>query len=177
MEIETESGDEQRRRTLASLYGELRTRAERFMAGQPRDHSMQATALVHEACLKLFGRECLEGGDRGRILALASTAMRSVLVDHARARGRAKRLPPSERIPIEALQQAFEERAGDLLALDAALEKLATFDATMAEAVNLHFFGGLTLAETASVLAIPERTLVRRWKGTRTWLRAEITGR
>lgn len=179
MESTTGQGEEAERRqqALASLYGELRARAERFMAGQPRDHTMQATALVHEACLKLFGRECLDGTDRGRLLALASSAMRSVLVDHARAKGRVKRAPPGERVPIELLQQAFEERAGDLLALDAALQKLATFDPLMAEAVDLHFFGGLTIEQTALALAIPERSLERRWQGTRTWLRAEILGR
>ena len=161
---------------MASLYAELRARAERFVAGQPRDSSLQATALVHEACLKIFGHDCLESGDRHKILALASTAMRSVLVDHARAKGRVKRTPPAERIPIESLQQIYEERAGALLALDAALDKLATFDPLMASAVDLHFFGGLTLEQTAAALDLSERTLQRRWKSTRTWLRAEITG-
>lgn len=159
---------------LASLYIELRARAERFMTGQPKGHTLQATALVHEACLKLFGHDSMASIDRGRYLALASAAMRSVLVDHARAKGRNKRLPPAQRIPIEELQLAFEERGGDLLALDAALEKLRGFDPLMGQAIDLHFFGGLSFEHTAAALGIPLRSLERRWQGTRTWLRAEL---
>lgn len=159
---------------LEDLYAELRRRAERFMRGQPRDLTLQTTALVHEACLKIFGQQRLEGADRSHVLALASTAMRSVLVDHARARGRAKRLPPGQRVPIDDLQVAYEERAVDLLALDDALTQLASFDPPMARAVELHFFGGLSLEDTARILEIPLRTLERRWKATRAWLRTEI---
>jgi len=144
------------------------------MRGQPRDLTLQATALVHEACLKLFGQERLEGADRAHILALASTAMRSVLVDHARARGRIKRVPPGERLPIEEVHVAFEDRAVNLLALDEALRKLSTFDPGMARVVELHFFGGLSLEDTARAVDMPLRTLERRWGGTRAWLRAEI---
>jgi RNA polymerase sigma factor (TIGR02999 family) len=164
------NGDE----LLAELYTELRARAERFMRGQPRDLTLQTTALVNEACLKLFGQERLAGADRTHLLALASTAMRSVLVDHARARGRVKRLPPGERLPIDEVQVAFEERAIDLLALDEALKKLAVFDSCMARVVELHFFGGLSLEDTASAVDMPLRTLERRWKATRAWLRAEV---
>ena len=159
---------------LAELYTELRARAERFMRGQPRDLTLQTTALVHEACLKIFGLERLEGADRSHILALASTAMRSVLVDHARARGRAPILPPSERLPIDEVHLAFEERAVDLLALDEALRKLATFDPSMARVVELHFFGGLSLEDTARAVDLPLRTLERHWAATRAWLRSEI---
>jgi RNA polymerase sigma factor (TIGR02999 family) len=159
---------------LGELYSELRRRAERFMRGQPRDLTLQTTALVHEACLKIFGQERLEGADRAHLLALASTAMRSVLVDQARARGRIKRLPPGERVPIDDLQVAYEDRAVDLLALDDALARLATFDPPMAKAVELHFFGGLALEDTARTLGMPLRTLERRWAATRAWLRTEI---
>lgn len=159
---------------LGELYAELRRRAERFMRAQPRDLTLQTTALVHEACLKIFGQERLEGIDRGHLLALASTAMRNVLVDQARARGRIKRLPPGERVPIDDLQIAYEDHAVDLLALDQALARLAAFDPPMARAVELHFFGGLSLEDTARMLAIPLRTLERRWAATRAWLRAEI---
>jgi RNA polymerase sigma factor (TIGR02999 family) len=153
---------------LGDLYCELRMRAERFTRGQPRDWTLQTTALVHEACLKLFGQEQLEGADRGHILALASTAMRSVLVDYARARGRVKRLPPGQRVPID------EIRAIELLALDEALEKLAVFDPLMARVVDIHFFAGLPLADAARAVDVPLRSLERRWKATRAWLRAEI---
>jgi RNA polymerase sigma factor (TIGR02999 family) len=159
---------------VGELYGELRRRAEHFMRGQPRDLTLQATALVHEACLKLCGRGEREGLDRTRLLALASTAMRSVLVDHARARGRIKRAPPGRRLPIDELQLAFEERAGDLVALDAALAKLATFDTGMVEVVDLHFFAGLSFAEVARATRVPLRTVERRWAATRAWLSREI---
>jgi len=159
---------------LGELYGELRARAERFMRGQPRDATLQTTALVHEACLKIFGLERFESADRSHILALASRAMRSVLVDHARARGRIKRMPPGERLPIDDIHIAFEERAVDLLALDEALLKLADFDPTMARVVELHFFGGLSLEDTASAVGVPLRTMERNWAATRAWLRAEI---
>jgi RNA polymerase sigma-70 factor (ECF subfamily) len=168
--------DAERQQVLADLYGELRRRAERFMRGQPRDQTLQVTALVHETCLKLFGHEGLTGSDRAGRLALASKAMRSVLVDHARARGRRKRMPPGARLPLDELQAAFEERSGDLLALDAALERLAALDPLMARAVELHFFGGLSLAETALALEVPMRTLERRWRTTRDWLKAEVEG-
>src|SRR5262245_5648146 len=127
---------EHRDQLLSELYGELRARAERFMRGQPRDLTLQTTALVHEACLKIFGQERLEGADKNHILALASTAMRTVLVDHARARGRVKRLPPGERVPLDDVQELFDERAVDLLALDEALRKLASFDEQMLRVVE-----------------------------------------
>jgi len=159
---------------LAELYVELRARAERFMRGQPRDQTLQTTVLVHEACMKLFGQERLKSADRVHLLALASTAMRSVLVDQARARGRVKRLPPGARVPIDEIQIAYEDRAIDLVALDEALEKLRTFDPVMARAVDLRFFGGLSQEDTARALDVPLRTLERHWEGTRAWLRAEI---
>jgi RNA polymerase sigma factor (TIGR02999 family) len=159
---------------IGELYGELRQRAERFMRDQPRDQTLQATALVHEACLKLCGRGEREGLDRPRLLALASAAMRSVLVDHARARGRIKRSPPGRRLPIDELQLAFEERAGDLVALDAALAKLGTFDPEMVAVVDLHFFAGLAFPQVARATGIPLRTLERRWAATRAWLLGEL---
>jgi len=159
---------------LGELYADLRARAERFMRGQRRDLTLQTTALVHEACLKIFGQERLAGADRSHILGLASSAMRSVLVDHARARGRIKRMPPGVRSPIDELQVAYEDRAIDLLALDEALRELDTFDPEMARAVEMHFFGGLSMEDTARALEIPQRTLERRWAVTRQWLRAEI---
>ncbi|NOT32116.1 MAG: RNA polymerase subunit sigma-70 [Planctomycetes bacterium] len=160
-------------RLLAELYTELRARAERFMRGQPPDLTLQTTALVHEAFLKLFGQECLKGADRAHFLALFSRAMRQVLIDRARGRGRIKRLPPGERRPIDEIQMAYEERA-DLVALGEALQKLATFDEGMTRVVDLHFFGGLSLADTARAVDMPLRTLERRWATTRAWLAAEI---
>ncbi len=170
------SGGRTDRDVLASLYGEIRSRAERMVRGQPRDLTLQATALVHEACLKLIGANDLGRLDRTHCLALASRAMRSVLVDHARARGRLKRAPNGQRVAIDELQAAFEERAGDLVALDAALAKLEALDPLMTRLVDIHFFGGLPLPEASRALDVPLRTLERRWQATRVWLKAEIEG-
>jgi RNA polymerase sigma factor (TIGR02999 family) len=159
---------------LAELYAELRARAEHLMRGQPRDLTLQATALVHEACEKLLAQENQKDVDRTHLLALASRAMCCVLVDHARARARLKRQPPGERVPMDDLQVAFEERAVDVLALNEALTELATFDPEMARVVDLHFFAGLSLQSIAQDLGMPQRTLERRWAATRAWLRAEI---
>jgi RNA polymerase sigma factor (TIGR02999 family) len=159
---------------LAELYADLRQRAGRYMRRQPRDQTLQTTALVHEACLKIFGRERLESPDRSHLLALASSAMRSVLVDHARARGRAKRLPLGERLPIDEIAAAYEDRGEDLIALDEALTRLAAFDPLMSRAVDLHFFGGLSLEDTAEAVGLSLRTLERRWALTRAWLKVEI---
>jgi len=172
--LDRREDDPDRDGLLAVLYAELRARAERFMRGQPPHMTLQTTALVHEACLKLFGQERLQGADRAHLLALASSAMRSVLIDHARARGSAKRVPQGQRVPIDEIQIAYEERAVDLVALDEALRKLATFDPQMARVVELHFFGGLSLEDTARAVEIPQRTLERRWAATKAWLRTEM---
>jgi RNA polymerase sigma factor (TIGR02999 family) len=159
---------------LEELYTELRARAGQLMRGQPRDLTLQATALVHEACEKLLAQGHLKDADRTHLLALASRAMCCVLVDHARSRGRIKRQPPGERVPMDDLQVAFEERAVDLVALDEALAELAEFDPEMARVVDLHFFAGLSFQSIAQDLGVPQRTLERRWAATRSWLRAEI---
>ncbi len=162
---------------LAELYGELRARAERFMRDQPPGHTLQVTALVHEACLKIFGQKSMEGCERAHLLAVATHAMRTILIDHARARGRIKRSPPGARTPDDEIQAAYEDRAVDLLALNEAMCKLEQFDPGMARVVELHFFGGLSLADTARALDLPLRTLERHWAVTRAWLRREIEGR
>jgi len=156
------------------LYAELHALAARWMREQRKDHTLQATALVHEAYLRLHDGRELAATDRLGFLALASTAMRCALVDHARARGRDKRNPPGERVPLDTLLVAYEDRAVDMLAFDEALERLGSFDPEMARSVELRFFGGLSSEETASLLAIPLRTFERRWKAARAWLRAEV---
>lgn len=159
---------------LVELYCDLRALAERLMREQRSDSLLQKTALVHEACLKLLGRESVEGCDRVQVLALAAVAMRNLLVDRARTRNRQKRSPRGARVPFESISLAFENRAVDLLGLHDALGKLEEFDPEMARAVELRFFGGLSMEETARCLEVPLRTLERRWETTRFWLRAEI---
>jgi RNA polymerase sigma factor (TIGR02999 family) len=157
-----------------SLYAELRRQAELLMHGQRRDHTLQATALVHEVLLRVWDGKEPAPEDRQRFLATAAKAMRHVLVDHARGRGRDKRTPPGSRLPLDQVSVAFEERAFDLLLLDEALERLDAADPTMARAVDLRFFGGLPAEEVARMLGMPLRTFERRWSVVRAWLATEI---
>lgn len=166
---------EPQERLQADVYQELRRRAAILMRGQPRNHTLQATALVHEVFLKLGGEQPPGEEERGRFLALASRAMRHVLVDHARTRNRKKRTPDGERVLLDEVVLSYADRAFDLLALDEALERLAGFDEEMARAVELRFFGGLSVDETARIIGMPKRTLERRWQAVRAWLYGEVT--
>ena len=159
---------------LQLLYQELHRRAARYMRSQPADHTLQPTALVNEAYMRLLGSGQTPWADRNHFLSVAAKAMRSVLVDHARARGRDKRRAPGLQVPLDNLVASHEKRALDLLALDEALRRLAEFDPDMAYAVELRFFGGLTVDEVARILEVPKRTFERNWTATRAWLFAEM---
>ncbi len=157
------------------LYEELHRQARRYM---PRNHpgeTLQPTALVNEAYLRLCkGRT---GGWRNRehFLKTAAQAMRHVLVDHSRKKEAVKRQKGKELVPLEGLEVAhFEDRAHNLDKLDQALNKLAAFDPQMAQAVELRFFGGASFPEASKILNIAQRTLERRWGATRAWLYKEI---
>jgi RNA polymerase sigma factor (TIGR02999 family) len=165
---------------LALLYSELHQLAKAMMHGRSAGHTLQATALVHEAYVKLAGNHEKPWNDRAHFLAVAAKAMRCVLIDHARAKMRAKRDAGIEhsRLDENAIDQiviTYEDRALDLLALDEALERLARFDPLMARAVELRFFGGLDVADVAQTLGIQRRTLERQWAATRAWLFQEIS--
>lgn len=159
---------------LASLYEDLRLRARRYMRGQRPDHTLQTTALVNEACLRLLGQDDARWNDRDHVLALAARAMRSVLVDHARARLRAKRSAPGLRVPLDELIDGFQEGGVDVLALDEALGRLAAFDPLMAQAVELRFFAAQPVEDAARILGLPKRTFERHWSAARAWLKAEL---
>lgn len=160
---------------MAELYDELHRRAIGYMRGQRGDHTLQPTALVNEAYMRLASAGNRAAGDRKHFLATASQAMRHVLVDHARQRTRLKKNPPGERMPLDQITVSFEENAVDLLVLNDALDRLAERDPDMARAVELRFFGGLSMEETAEFLGIPKRTFDRRWQFVRTWVHAEVT--
>jgi RNA polymerase sigma-70 factor (ECF subfamily) len=170
------SGDSSARtELLAGLYEDLRLRARRYMRGQRPDHTLQTTALVNEACLRLLGQDGAPWNGRDHVLALAASAMRSVLVDHARARLRAKRSAPGLRVPLDELIEGFQEKGVDVLALDEALGRLAAFDPLMAQAVELRFFAAQPVEDAARILGLPKRTFERHWSAARAWLRAELT--
>ena len=158
-----------------SLYRQLHQMAERCMRGQSPDHTLQTTALVHEAYLRLAERAPTTRAERAEFLAMASKAMRHVLVDHARGKRRLKRSPPGSKESLDEISVAYDERAFDLLNLHDVLEKLATFDATMAKVVEMRFFGGLSMPDCADLLDIPLRTLERDWSATRAWIMAELS--
>jgi len=168
---------------LPLVYSELRRQAERAMRAQPAGHTLQATALVHEAYLRLVDRPDPGWESRGHFFGVAARAMRSVLVDHARARKAAKRGLGAAAVTLSAAEAAGAgtDRAGDseqvdVEALDRALTKLATLDERQARVVELRYFGGLSIAEAAEVLGISHATVEREWKTARLWLRRELGG-
>ena len=149
--------------------------AENLMGDRRGGQTLQPTALVHEAFLKFADDSPPEvGRGRSHFLAIAAKAMRSVLVDHARARKTLKRGGAGDRIPLEGLDDFFDGRPPDLLNLDAALEKLARADPEIASVVELRFFGGLSVEEAAGVLGVSVPTVVRSWRLARIWLQREL---
>ena len=152
------------------MYGELREIAHRRLGGFRPGDTLNTTALVNEAYLKLVDQGAAGPQDRAHFLALASRAMRFVLVDYARARGAAKRGGGAEALPLDAVQVASAERGDELLELDEALDLLAGADARLAEVVEMRFFGGLSHDEIAAVTGRSVPTVKRDWTRARAWL-------
>mgnify|MGYP001176426260 CR=1 FL=1 len=163
------------------IYDELRSLARGVLSSERPDHTLQATALVHEAYVRLIDQRTLDAQDRGAFLGLAATVMRRVLVDHARARNRLKRAGPGRRVEMgeaEAIASGGAEEvriAGeDIEALDAALGRLAEVDARKARLVELRFFGGVDEREAAEMVGISRATASREWRMARAWLAREL---
>jgi RNA polymerase sigma factor (TIGR02999 family) len=161
------------------VYEQLKRIARRQLRAEPVGHTLSTTALVHEAYLKLVNQTRAEWQDRGHFFAVASGAMRRILVDYAR-RYRAERRgggddgAPAQPIPLEDTDIPVAERADALIALDEALERLGGFDEQQARVVECRFFGGLTEGETAAALGISQRTVAREWVTARGWLYQEL---
>jgi RNA polymerase sigma factor (TIGR02999 family) len=167
------AGDGEAREALfRKIYSELHTHAERLMRKQRAGHTLQPTALVNEAYLRLAGNT-EEWEDRRQFFRVAATAMRSVLTDHSRRKRAAKRGGAGAG-PLDAVAARFEEQAGDLVDLDQALHELAAFDARAAEVVSLRFFAGLSGTEAAEVLGVSPATVDRDWEAARAWLCARL---
>ena len=161
---------------LPAVYAELRRQADRFMRRQSPGHSLQATALVHEAYLRLVGREPVEWQSRAHFFGVAAKAMRSILVDHARARRAAKRGGGTLHLSLGAADSGGRlEPELDVEALDEALARLAEIDPEKGRLVELRYFGGLSIEETAEVLDVSPATVKRQWSLARAWLRRELT--
>ena len=160
-------------RLMELVYEELRRRASALMSGERGGHTLTPTALVHEAYLRLTAAYDHTFESRAHFLAIAATAMRRILVDHARARAAAKR-GPGERIPLDDLQIASPMRDAQILALDEALTRLAELSPRQCRVVELRFFGGLTESEVASLLGLTRRTVNRDWEMARSWLFGQV---
>jgi RNA polymerase sigma factor (TIGR02999 family) len=161
---------------LPLVYGELRKLAQRYMQNERADHTLQATALVHEAYLRLVDWEKVSWQNRAHFFAVAAAVMRKILVDHAREKRAAKRDFGQKLSLDEAISfPNKKEREVDLIGLDEALEKLSKFDKTQSKIVELRFFGGLTIEETAHALKISPATVKREWTVAKTWLHREIS--
>ena len=157
------------------IYDELRAIARNHMRHERQNHTLQATVLVHEAFLQLAGDSNVEWQNRAHFFALASRAMRRILIDYARAAHAEKRPGAHEQVELESALIFTEERKVDVLALNEALERLATWDPRQSQVVEMKFFAGLSFEEIAEVLNISDRTAKRDWMMARAWLHAELT--
>jgi RNA polymerase sigma factor (TIGR02999 family) len=170
--------DEAYRRVSGLLYTELRQQAALFLRRQQAGDLLQTTALVHETFLRLTGANQVDWQDRRHFLAVAGRTMRRALVDIAREQRAAKRGGGAPHVPLTSGVPMRGPSMLDLVALDAALDKLATLDARKVQVIELRFFAGLTVEETAQVLDVSPDTVARDWRMARTWLLRELdTGR
>jgi len=161
---------------LRLVYDELRRQAHRYLQKERVGHTLQTTALVHEAYLKLIKQQLVRWESRSHFFAIAATIMRRILIDHAKTRHRNRRGGSQEDLPLEnALTIAAGKTDVDLLALDEALNRLAEKDVHLAKIVELRFFSGLDVPETAEVLGVSEPTIKRDWALAKAWLRRELT--
>lgn len=161
---------------LPVIYGELHEIARKSFHDQREGHTLQPTALVNEAWLRLVGGNLGDFQGRRHFLRVAATAMRHILVDHARAKNQIKRGKRANVAPesLDLVMAVFEERSLDVLALHEALEKLTEFDERMARVVELRFFGGHSMPEVAEILDVSATTVERVWRLARAWLQREM---
>jgi RNA polymerase sigma factor (TIGR02999 family) len=159
---------------LPVVYGELRKLAAGYLANSPPGNTLQPTALVHEAWLRLVGTTDPGWSGRGHFFAAAAQAMRQILVDHARSKASLKRGGHAQRVALVDLVAAFDASTDDVLALNAALDRLEREDARKHRIIMLRFFAGLTAEQTAAALRLSLATVEREWRFARAWLRTEM---
>ena len=173
-----QGGDKQAEGELITcVYRELKTLAAAYMKRERSDHTLQPTALVNEAYLRLTGQKTVAWQDRAHFFAVAARVMRRILVDYARNRLAQKRGAGADAISLDEAFIFTAGRSGELLALDEALDRLAEQDRRTHRVIELRFFGGLSVEETAEVLEISSRTVKREWSFGRAWLRGELDQR
>jgi len=159
---------------MPAVYQELRRMADHYLRGEQPGHSLQPTALVHEAYLRLIDQTKVEWHNRAHFFGVAAQMMRRILIDHAKAKHRVKRGGVAPKISLDETVGLSHERAAELVALDDALQLLSEVDARKSRIVELRYFGGLTVEETAQVLGVSDKTVMRDWKLAKAWLYDEI---
>ncbi|MBX7171623.1 MAG: sigma-70 family RNA polymerase sigma factor [Pyrinomonadaceae bacterium] len=160
---------------LPLVYTELRKMAKRFMNNQPSGHTLQTTALIHEAYLKLADQRNKQWQNRAHFFAVAGRAMRQILVDHARTRYRDKRGGKTKIISLDQIAEISTERVAQFVALDEALNELEKLEERKCRVVELRYFSGLNIEETAEVLKVSPETVQRDWRFARTWLMRQLS--
>ncbi len=169
-------GDQAAFDQLAPLvYDELHRKAHYYMRQERPDHSLQTTALVNEVYLRLIDAKAISFNDRAHFLAVCANMMRRILVDHARARQQLKRGGEFQKVALDEALMVPQQSGVDLAALDEVLQKLATLAPRKAQVVELRYFGGLTVKETAAVLKVSEDTVMDDWKFAKAWLLKELS--
>ena len=169
------SGGEGVDELLDVVYAELRRQAARYLRRERKNHTLQPTALVNEAFMKLVDQRNVRWQNRAHFFGIAAQAMRRIVIDHARARQRLKRGGVQEVVTLDEAMIAAESRSIDVLALDEALNRLAALDERQAKIVELRYFAGLSVEETAEVTGLSPATIKREWAMARAWLHAELT--
>jgi len=171
-----QDGDQRAFERLSELvYDELRRMARGYLAGERSDHTLQPTALVHETYIRLVDQQAMDWQDRRHFFAIAATTMRRILVDHARSQRREKRGGDRPKVRLDDLGElAAADRAAEVVAVDEALQRLASEDRLKASIVELRFFAGLTNDEAAAILGLSEPTVRRHWRTAKLWLYREL---
>lgn len=162
-------------RLVPVVYGELRRIAGAYLNGERTGHTLQPTALVHEAYFRLVKHHDMRWQDRSHFFAIAARTMRRILVDHARGRRTAKRGGPAPLVSLEVAGEVALDDAPDLVALDDALRDLQVMDPDKARIVELRFFAGLSIEETGEVIGCSRATVIRQWRMAKAWLHAQLT--
>ena len=159
------------------VYDELRRLAQHYLSHERAEHTLQTTALVHEAYLRLVDQKAVNWQNRAQFFGIAAQMMRRILINHAKSRNAVKRRGYATKISLDEAIGFFEQREIDLMALNEALETLAALDSDQAKIVELRFFGGLTIEEIAEVLGISPATTKREWDSAKLWLRRQLSTR
>ena len=159
---------------LPLVEDELRNIAHRHMRSERRGHTLQTTALVNEVYIRLLGDSDIDWQGRAHFVGIAARLMRQILVDYARRAGRGKRRPPGEMLPLEESLVFAPSKGAQLLQLDEALQQLAKRDERKARVIELRYFGGLSVEETAEALEVSPNTVIRDWSLAKAWLRCEM---